>query len=105
MRNTYEYAPIYAVETGRYSYFFDVFIPQDSISSSHEYYLKVAYLRQDNLLIQPKTLDTIWIEKGVVRTNPDRQTIENNTSCQMRWQWPYYIWHKIKELFCKEENE
>ncbi|WP_302576479.1 hypothetical protein, partial [Alistipes finegoldii] len=67
--------------------------------------LKVYYERHGDLLIQPETRDTIWIEKGGAQLNPNRQTIENNTSCLMRWQWQYYAWHKIKGLFCKEENE
>lgn len=72
-----------------------VLLPQDSVCSSPEHYLKVHYERHGNLLIQPETRDTIWIEKGGVWVNPDRQTIESNTSCQMRWQWQYYAWHKI----------
>ena len=102
MGTVYKYAPIYAVGTGDY---FNVLIPQDSVYTSSEHYLKVYYERHGDLLIQPETRDTIWIEKGGVRLNPNRQTIENNTSCLMRWQWQYYAWHKIKGLFCKEENE
>ena len=101
MGTVYKYAPIYAVGTGDY---FNVLIPQDSVYTSSEHYLKVYYERHGDLLIQPETRDTIWIEKGGVWANPNRQTIENNTSCQMRWQWQYYAWHKIKGLFCKEEN-
>lgn len=96
------YVPIYAVGI---SDSFGVFIPQDSIYTSPAHYLKVYYERHGNLLIQPETQDTIWIEKGGVWANPNRQTIENNTSCLMRWQWQYYAWHKVKGLFCKEENE
>ena len=81
-------------------------IPQDSVYTFPEHYLKVYYERHGDLLIQPeKSRDTIWIEKGGAQLNPNRQTIENNTSCLMRWQWQYYAWHKIKGLFCKEENE
>lgn len=82
-----------------------VLLPQDSVCSSPEHYLKVHYERHGNLLIQPETRDTIWIEIGGVWVNPDRQTIESNTSCQMRWQWQYYAWHKIKGLFCKDKSE
>lgn len=102
MGTAYKYAPIYAVGIGDY---FNVLLPQDSVYSSSEHYLKVYYERHGNLLIQPETRDTIWIEKGGVWVNPDCQTIENNTSCQMHWHWQYYAWHKIKGLFCKEENE
>lgn len=102
MGDTYKYAPIYAIGN---TYYCDVLIPQDSVYTSPEHYLKVYYERHGNLLIQPETRDTIWIEKGGVRSNPNRQTIENNTSCQMRWQWQYYAWRKVKEVFCKEENE
>ena len=101
MGDIYKYAPIYAVGIDDY---FNVLIPQDSVHTSFEHYLKVYYERHGNLLIQPETRDTIWIEKGGVWVNPDRQTIENNTSCLMRWQWQYYAWHKVKGLFCKEEN-
>lgn len=102
----YKYAPMYAIESGDFQgNYFDVFIPQDSICATPEHYLKVYYERHGDLLIQPETRDTIWIEKGGVRPNADYQTIENNTSCQMRWQWQYYAWHKIKGLFCKKENE
>jgi hypothetical protein len=97
-----KYVPIYAVGIGDY---FKVLIPQDSVDTFPEYYLSVHYERHGNLLIQPEIRDTIWIEKGGARPNPDRKTIENNTSCQMRWQWQYYAWHKIKGIFCKEENE
>ncbi|HIW87295.1 MAG TPA: hypothetical protein IAC47_03355 [Candidatus Onthomorpha intestinigallinarum] len=102
MGDTYKYAPIYAIGN---TYYCDVLIPQDSVHTSSEHYLKVYYERHGNLLIQPETRDTIWIEKGGVWANPNRQTIENNTSCLMRWQWQYYAWHKVKGLFCKNENE
>ncbi len=102
MGTVYKYAPIYAVGTGDY---FNVLIPQDSICATPEHYLKVYYERHGDLLIQPETRDTIWIEKGGVTPSPNRQTIENNTSCQMRWQWQYYAWHKIKGLFSKDKNE
>ena len=102
MGDIYKYAPIYAVGN---TYCCDVLIPQDSVYTFPEHYLKVYYERHGDLLIQPETRDTIWIEKGGARLNPNRQTIENNTSCLMRWQWQYHAWHKIKGLFCKEENE
>lgn len=102
MGTAYKYAPIYAVGIGDY---FNVLLPQDSVCSSPEYYLKVHYERHGNLLIQPETRDTIWIEKGGVWRFRNHQTIENNTSCQMRWQWQYYAWHKIKGLFCKDKSE
>lgn len=102
MGDTYQYAPIYAVGN---TYCCDVLIPQDSVYTFPEHYLKVYYERHGDLLIQPETRDTIWIEKGGARLNLNRQTIENNTSCLMRWQWQYYAWHKIKGLFCKKENE
>ena len=86
MGTAYKYAPIYAVGIGDY---FNVFLPQDSVCSSPEHYLKVHYERHGNLLIQPETRDTIWIEKGGVWRFRNHQTIENNTSCQMRWQWQY----------------
>ena len=102
MGTAYKYAPIYAVGIGDY---FNVLLPQDSVCSSPEHYLKVHYERHGNLLIQPETRDTIWIEKGGVWRFRNHQTIENNTSCQMRWQWQYYAWHKIKGLFCKDKSE
>lgn len=102
METAYKYAPIYAVGIGDY---FNVLLPQDSVCSSPEHYLKVHYERHGNLLIQPETRDTIWIEKGGVWRFRNHQTIENNTSCQMRWQWQYYAWHKIKGLFCKDKSE
>ena len=83
-----------------------VFLPQDSVYTEGQHYLVRSYEQQGNLLIQPETQDTIWIEKGgASRINPDHQTLENNTSCLMRWQWQYNAWHKFKRLFHKKENE
>ncbi len=82
-----------------------VLLPQDSIFTSPKHYLEVYYERHGEFLIQSETQDTIWIEKNGAKLNLTHQTIENNTSCLMRWQWQYYVWHKIKGLFNKEENE
>lgn len=98
------YTRVYAIGMNDYPVF-SVLLPQDSIRTTPQHYLKVNYERHGDLLICPETQDTIWIEKGGARQNPNRQTIENNTSCLMRWQWQYHAWHKIKRLFCKEENE
>lgn len=98
------YTCVYAIGMNDYPVF-SVLLPQDSVRTVQQHYLKVNYERHGDLLISPETQDTIWIEKGRARPNPYRQTIENNTSCLMRWQWQYYAWHKIKRLFCKKENE
>lgn len=94
-------APIYAIGNTDYPVL-SVFLPQDSVYMNGRHYLVRNYERQGNLLIEPETRDTIWIEKGgASRIDPNHQTIENNTSCLMRWQWQYYAWQKIKGAFRK----
>ena len=61
MGDTYQYAPIYAVGN---TYCCDVLIPQDSVYTFPEHYLKVYYERHGDLLIQPETRDTIWVVEG-----------------------------------------
>ena len=95
---------IYAVGNKNYPVL-SVFLPQDSVYMNGRHYLVRSYERQGSLLIEPETRDTIWIEQdGASRIDPNHQTIENNTSCLMRWQWQYYAWQRIKGLFNNTEK-
>lgn len=97
--------PIYAIdERFQYSYYnFSVLLPQKIVYNSENHCFERHYIQKfyhryhDNLLIQKN--DTIYIKKRDAILNPSHQTIENNTSCLMRWQWQYYAWQKIKGAF------
>lgn len=101
--------PIYAIEKSQYIYNFSVLQPQELIYNINNQrferkYIQTFYQRgYDNLLIGNN--DTIYIKKCKATLNPSYQTIENNTSCLIRKQWQYYVWHKIKKVLYKEGND
>ena len=100
-----EWIPIYAIGN-KNSPIYSVFLPQDSTHTDKRHYLARFYERQENILIQPETQDTIWIEREGTWWIPDRQIIvENNSDHLMCWQWQYSAWHDIKELFTNDHKK
>lgn len=97
--------PIYAIGN-KDCPMYSVLLPQDSVYTDEQHYLARLYERQENLLIQPETRDTIWIESDGAWWKLNRQTIvENDTGRLMCWQWQYSAWHKIKELFTNDNKK